>query len=158
LKKDTVRLTQAQYDNLLLRRKQIIEEERPRIAEQIDIARGFGDLSENAEYHAAKDEQGLIEAELQDIERQIKFAQIIKHSGKNDVIELGHLITIESLNGDNRTYSFTLIGQDGDGVSEVEVASKIGTALLGKKNGDVISYESNDSALGILKFKVVNIE
>jgi len=158
LKKENIRLTQAQYDALVLRRKQIIEEERPRIAEQIDIARGFGDLSENAEYHAAKEEQGLLEAEFQTIERQLKFAQIIKHSGNNDVIELGHLVSIESLNGDGNNFSFTLIGQDGDGEKEVDIASKLGAAVLGKKVGDVISYEANEVSLGILKFKVIQIQ
>lgn len=158
MKKETVRLTQAQYDNLLQRKKQIIEEERPRIAEQIDIARGFGDLSENAEYHAAKEEQGLLEAELQTIERQLKFAQIIKHSGKNDVVELGNIISIESLNGDNKSFSFTLIGQDGNGTDEVDVSSKIGSSILGKRVGDVVSYEANESSPRILKFKITNIK
>ncbi|WP_394555475.1 transcription elongation factor GreA (plasmid) [Priestia aryabhattai] len=158
MKKENIRLTQAQYDALVLRRKQIIEEERPRIAEQIDIARGFGDLSENAEYHAAKEEQGLLEAEFQTIERQIKFAQIIKHSGSNDVVELGHLVSIESLNGDNKTFSFTLIGQDGNGETEVDIASKLGSIVLGKKAGDVVSYEANEASLGILKFKITKIQ
>lgn len=158
MNKETVRLTQAQYDHLLSRKKEIIEEERPRIAEQIDIARGFGDLSENAEYHAAKEEQGLLESELIVIEHKLKFAQIIRHSGKNDFVELGNIISLESLNGDNNTYSFTLIGQDGDGEKEVDVLSKIGAELLGKKVGDVIFYEANDTHLGVLKFKISNIE
>lgn len=158
MKKQNIRLTQAQYDSRVLRRKQIIEEERPRIAEQIDIARGFGDLSENAEYHAAKEEQGLLEAELQTIERELKYAQIIKHTGNNDAIELGHLVTLVSLNGDDQQYSFTLIGQDGNGEDEVDVTSKIGAALLGKQVNDTISYEANDPALGILKFKIVDIQ
>ncbi|MFB8424709.1 GreA/GreB family elongation factor [Priestia megaterium] len=158
MKKENIRLTQAQYDALILRRKQIIEEERPRIAEQIEIARGFGDLSENAEYHAAKEEQGLLEAEFQTIERQIKFAQIIKHSGSNDVVELGHLVSIESLNGDNNSFSFTLIGQDGNGETEVDIASKLGSVVLGKKAGDVVTYEANEASLGILKFKITKIQ
>lgn len=155
--KETVHLTQSQYDELVRRKKQIIEEERPRIAEQIDIARGFGDLSENAEYHAAKEEQGLLEAELQNIERTIKFAKIIKNSGKNDIVELGNNITIESLNGDNEVYTFTLIGQDGNGVDEVDIASKLGASLLGKKVGDTVSYEANETSLGILSFKIKKI-
>ncbi|MGF7535570.1 GreA/GreB family elongation factor [Bacillus mexicanus] len=156
--KETIHLTQAQYDELIRRKKQIIEEERPRIAEQIDIARGFGDLSENAEYHAAKEEQGQLETELQNIERTIKFAKIIKHSGKNDVVELGNEITIKSLNGDNEEYKFTLIGQDGNGVDEVDIGSKLGASLLGKRVGDTFSYEANESSLGILSFKINTID
>ena len=158
MKKETIRLTQAQYDQLVRRKKEILEIEFPRVAEQIDIARGFGDLSENAEYQAAKEEQGLLNAELQEIERKLKFAEIIKHSGNKESIELGHLVTIESLNGDGKTYTFTLIGQDGDGKNEVDVASKLGSSILGKKVGEIISYEANDPSLGILKFRICKIE
>lgn len=153
----SIPLTQAQYDELVQRRKFIIEEERPRIAEQIDIARGFGDLSENAEYHAAKEEQGQLEAELIQIEHKIKFAKIIKHKGNITDIDLGHTITIQSLDND-KEFKFTLIGQDGNGITEVDIVSKVGAALLGKRLGDTISYEANDSSLGELRFKITNIE
>lgn len=154
----TVRLTQAQYDKLVIRKKEINEEEMPRIADQIDIARGFGDLSENAEYNSAKEEQGLLNAELQDIERQIKFAQIIQRKGNNNKADLGHNITIDSLSGDGKSFTFTLIGQDGNGEDEVDVASKLGASILGKSVGDSISYEANEPSLGELAFKITNIE
>ncbi|WP_088362357.1 GreA/GreB family elongation factor [Bacillus cereus] len=154
-----IRLTQAQYDNLVVRRTTILEEEMPRVAELIDIARDFGDLSENAEFDAAKDEQGLLYAELQEIERKLKFATIIKHSGKVDNVDLGHTITIKSLNGDDNIYTFTLIGEDGDGINEIDVSSKLGSNLLEKSVGDIVSYEANnDPALGILKFEVLKIQ
>ncbi|MED2737589.1 GreA/GreB family elongation factor [Bacillus toyonensis] len=154
-----VRLTQVQYDNLVARRKTIQEEEMPRVAELIDIARDFGDLSENAEFDAAKDEQGQLNAELLEIERKLRFATIIKHSGNVDNVDVGHTITIKSINGDDTSYTFTLIGEDGDGINEIDVLSKLGSNLLGKSVGDIVSYEANnDPTLGILKFEVLKIQ
>lgn len=151
-----IQLTQAQYDLKLARRKEIIEVERIRIAEAIDIARGFGDLKENAEYHSAKDEQGRIETELLIIENELKYAEIIKKTDTNDIVRLGNHVTVEELDT-GKTYEFTIIGQDGDGINEVEVRSKIGEAIFNKPVGTIVSYESNEASPRELRFKIINI-
>ncbi|NGY88878.1 GreA/GreB family elongation factor [Bacillus megaterium] len=89
---------------------------------------------------------------------KLNLLRSLNTAAKNDVVELGHLVSIESLNGDNKTFSFTLIGQDGNGEKEVDIASKLGSVVLGKKAGDIVSYEANEASLGILKFKITKIQ
>ena len=66
---------------------------RPEVVEKIKVARSFGDLSENSEYDAAKDEQGFIEQDIQRIEHMLRYALIIEDNGDNNVIQIGKTVT-----------------------------------------------------------------
>ena len=82
---------------------------RPEITERIKIARDFGDLSENAEYDAAKNEQARIEGEIVEIEAKLKVAEIIK-AGKKDVVSVGMKVTVFDEDGDPQEVEYELVG------------------------------------------------
>ena len=107
---------------------------RGEIAEKIAEARDFGDPSENAEYDAAREEQGIVETRIAEIENILQNAQIIKTTGENEV-HLGSRVTLEA-NGKQVTY--TLVGPvEADPLSgKISNESPIGKVILGKRIGD----------------------
>ena len=107
---------------------------RGEIAEKIAEARDLGDLSENAEYDAAREEQGIVETRIAEIENILQNAQIIKTTGANEV-HLGSRVTLEA-NGKQVTY--TLVGPvEADPLSgKISNESPIGKVILGKRIGD----------------------
>ena len=113
--------------------------ERPAIIEAIEVARGHGDLSENAEYHAAKERQGQVEAQIADIEDRITRAQIIDPASlSGDRIVFGATVTL--LEGDDKPVKYQIVGQtEADAkVGRISYNSPLGRALITKKVGDEI--------------------
>lgn len=120
--------------------KRLKTEERPSIIAAIAEARGHGDLSENAEYHAAKERQSFIEGRVAEIEDKMARAQVIdvsKLSGKQ--VKFG--ATVSLLDEDNGAKSkYKIVGEDEADVSlgKISVTSPIARALIGKEEGDII--------------------
>ncbi len=130
-------------------------EERPRIILAIEEARGHGDLSENAEYDAAKDRQGFIEAKLRDLEDKLARAEVIdlsKHRG--DRVVFGATVHLEDMaSGDRVTYR--IVGEDEADltIGKISVTSPVARALIGSEEGDEVTVRvpSGVRKLGILK-------
>ncbi len=117
---------------------------RPEITERIKVARDFGDLSENAEYDAAKNEQALIEGEIIDIENKLKYAEIISSDNlKKGVAAVGSTVTFTDLS-DNKVYTFAIVGTtEADfKAGKISNESPIGKALIGKRVGENGTVES----------------
>jgi transcription elongation factor GreA len=113
-------------------------EERPRIIQQIADAREHGDLSENAEYHAAKEAQGLNEAKVADLEDKLSRAEVIdpsKLSGAN--IKFGATVTLEDEDSGDKV-KYKIVGEHEANVRDgkISIASPIARALIGKSKGD----------------------
>ena len=111
---------------------------RAEITERIKTAREFGDLSENAEYDAAKNEQAMIEGEILEIENKLKYAVIIKEA-KKGIVSLGS--KVEFVDEDEKqTYSYEIVGTTEADVElgRISNESPIGNALLGRKVGDTV--------------------
>jgi transcription elongation factor GreA len=113
-------------------------EERPRIIQQIADAREHGDLSENAEYHAAKEAQGLNEARVADLEDKLSRAEVIdpsKLSGAN--IKFGATVTLEDEDSGDKV-KYKIVGEHEANVRDgkISIASPIARALIGKSKGD----------------------
>ena len=111
-----------------------LKEERPQIVEAIEEARAHGDLSENAEYHAAKERQGQIEASIADIEDKLSRAQIIDPAElSGDRIVFGATVTL--LDEDDKPIRYQIVGQtEADAKSgRISYASPLGRALIGRK-------------------------
>jgi transcription elongation factor GreA len=104
------------------------------VAEKISEARDFGDLSENAEYDAAREEQGLLETRIADIEEILQFADIIKSNGKG-IIGLGSKVELTS---GGKTFTYTVVGPvEADPIEgKISNESPLGLALFSKKVGD----------------------
>ena len=129
---------------------------RPEITERIKIARDFGDLSENAEYDAAKNEQARIEGEIVEIEAKLKVAEIIK-AGKKDVVSVGMKVTVFDEDGDPQEVEYELVGTTGADVYKNKISNEppLGQALIGGKVGDtvVVHAPSCDYPIKILAIK-----
>jgi transcription elongation factor GreA len=118
--------------------------ERGPIAERIKLAREFGDLSENAEYSSARQEQGRCEARISEIDHILKNVEVITSPKHKDVVELGNTVGLKG-NGENK--SFTIVGSvEADPLSgKISDESPIGKALIGKKLGDDVEIVTPSS-------------
>ena len=121
--------------------KKLKNEDRPRISLAIAEARAHGDLKENAEYHAAKEEQGLSEARVRDIEGKLSNAQIIDITSipASDKVIFG--VTLKLYDTDTEEeVSYRIVGDDQSNISEglLSVSAPIARALIGKREGDEV--------------------
>lgn len=152
----TVYMTEEGLEELKDELHRLRTEERSRIADEIAEARAKGDLSENAEYDAAKEEQGKLEAKIADIEDTIARARIVDESTVDDSkAYILSDVTVENLDsGDERT--FTLVSEQEADVSEgkISIESPIGEGLLGKEEGDEVEIQV---PAGTVHFKIVDI-
>ena len=117
----------------------VLRAERPKIVDAIEEARAHGDLSENAEYHAAKERQGQVEAQIAELEDRISRAQIIDPASlSGDRIVFGATVTL--LDDDEKPVKYQIVGQtEADAkVGRISYNSPLGRALITKKVGDEI--------------------
>jgi len=134
---EEVILTKEGKEELEKRLEYLKLEKRAEITERIKTAREFGDLSENAEYDAAKNEQAMIEGEILEIETKLKYAVIIKDGAKKGTVSLGSKVDfIDDDLGELMTYE--IVGTTEADVEQGRISneSPIGNALLGRKAGD----------------------
>jgi transcription elongation factor GreA len=137
--------------------KRLKSVERPAVIQAIQEARGHGDLSENAEYHAAKDRQGFIETRLAEIEDKLSRAQVIDVSKlSGDTVKFGARVTVYDEDTEEEAV-YQIVGEDEADVREgkVSVTSPIARALIGKEVGDVVEVSAPGGARSfeILKIK-----
>jgi transcription elongation factor GreA len=131
------KLTEKQATAL---REELAELEGPRrenVVAAIATAREFGDLSENFEYHAAKNEQGLLEARIRTLRARLDTAVIVEHA-VGDVVGVGSIVDIEGDGGQKLTVEISAIGGSGT----VSPTSPLGSALLGKKIGESVPVKA----------------
>ena len=133
-------MTAAGYAALEAEFKQLKSVERPAVIQAIAEAREHGDLSENAEYHAAKERQGFIEGRLQELEGKIGRAQVIdtaKMSGT--IVKFGATVTVADEDTDEES-TYQIVGEDEADVKsgKISITSPIARALIGKDEGDSI--------------------
>jgi len=135
------RLTAKQADAL---REELAELEGPRrenVIAAIKTAREFGDLSENFEYHAAKNEQGLLEARIRTLRARLEGAEIVADAG-TDKVGVGSIVDIEGDSGQAMTVEVSAVG----GAGTVSPTSPLGSALIGKKLGETVEVQAPKGA------------
>jgi transcription elongation factor GreA len=135
---EKVPMTMEGYRKLETELHRLKSEERPRIIQQIADARAHGDLSENAEYHAAKDAQGLNEAKVADLEDKIARAEIIDPSKlSGSTVKFGATVTLEDEDSGDKV-KYKIVGEDEANLrdNKISIASPIARALIGKSKGD----------------------
>jgi len=133
-------------------------DDRPRIVKAIAEARAHGDLKENAEYHAAKDEQGMSEARIRDIEAKLGNAEIIDVTGFGTTGRVIFGATIELMEEeDGREVTYTIVGDDEAdiGAGMISISSPIARALIGKEEGDlaVVNAPAGEKTYEIVEVK-----
>lgn len=133
-------------------------ERRPKIAEAIGEARELGDLKENAEYHAAREEQGLCEARVRDIEGKLSHAQIIDVTtmANNGRVIFGSTVTILNVDTDEEV-TYRIVGEDEANIREnlLSVSSPIARGLIGKNLDDEISIVTPG---GTNDFEIIKVD
>ena len=118
---------------------------RPEASERIKQAREYGDLSENAEYDAAKEDQGIIEAEIRTLEAQIENAVVIDDAkAKGNKIIIGSTVTIHDIDM-NEDLVYRIVGSTEANISEglISNESPLAVAILGRKKGEIVSVKDN---------------
>ncbi len=149
-------LTKEGKEELEKRLEYLKLEKRKEITERIKVAREFGDLSENAEYDAAKNEQAMIEGEILEIENKLKYAVIIKDEGKNGVVSLGSKVDFVMADAPDEVSTYEIVGTTEADVEAGRISneSPIGNALLGRKKGDNVSVSTPSGVIEIIVKKV----
>jgi len=120
-------------------------EERPKVIEAIAVARSHGDLKENAEYHAAREQQGLMEARIRDIEAKLSNAQVIdvtKVHAEGKIVFGTTVDLVDDQSGDEMTYQ--IVGEDEADIKHglISITSPIARALIGKLEGDLVTVQT----------------
>ncbi|WP_300670472.1 transcription elongation factor GreA [Desulfoluna sp.] len=140
----TIPITKEGYEKLKKELHQLKTVERPNTIEAIAVARSHGDLSENAEYDAAKDRQSFLEGRIMDLEYKIANADVIDPSDlPSDRVVFASRFVLENIDtGEEVTYQ--LVGQEESDISEgrVSVSSPLGQAILGKSPGNEITVQA----------------
>lgn len=140
-------MTQEGYDALNAEYEELVAVKRSEVAEKISAAREQGDLSENAEYDAAREEQAQVEGRIREIEEQLKFVKIISdNEGKRNEVVIGRYVVISSkYDFDNEpelmTYKLVSSNEIDIAKNKISVESPIGNALIYKKKGEKIKVE-----------------
>jgi transcription elongation factor GreA len=130
---------------------------RPKLSKEIGTARELGDLKENAEYHAAREQQGMVEARIRDIEGRLQHAVVIDvttiaHTGK---VIFGTTVDIANCETDEQV-TYQIVGDDEADVKvgKLSVSSPIARALVGKEEGDVVTVNTPS---GLIEYEIVQV-
>jgi len=148
-------LSQAAYDRLKQELEHLSTQGRVDIAQTIERARELGDLSENADYHAAKDDQGRMEARIRQIQSLLESAVILDESEESGTVVNGSIVSLR-YEGDDDLERFLIgsIEERREDIPVISSASPLGQVLLGRRAGEWVEYEAPG---GTLKVEIVEI-
>jgi transcription elongation factor GreA len=130
---------------------------RPKLSQDIGTARELGDLKENAEYHAAREQQGMVEARIRDIEGRLQNAQVIDVAAipRTGKVIFGTTVEIANVETDDRV-TYQIVGEDEADIKlgKISVGSPIARALIAKEEGDVVVVRTPS---GVLEYEIVEV-
>lgn len=150
-------MTKQGHDALQAELQQLKTVDRPRISAAIAEARAHGDLKENAEYHAAREQQGFVEGRIQDIEGKLSNAQVIDVTAmpKNGKVIFG--VTVDIVNVDtDETKTYQIVGDDEADIknNKISVNSPIARGLIGKEEGDTVGIQT---PAGLVEYEIAEV-
>jgi len=155
---DTIPITVSGAKALEVELLRLKDEERPRIVSDIATAREHGDLKENAEYHAAKEEQGFIEGRIQDISSKLSRLQVIdvKQLNQDGRCVFGTTVKLLNLSDDTET-TYQIVGEDEADIElgKISCHSPISSALLGNEEGDEITVKA---PVGDIIYEILEVQ
>ena len=151
------KMSQARKDELEQELNYLKTTRSDEVAEQIKIARGFGDLSENSEYDEAKNEQGKLYSRIAELEVILQHVVIVDESAASDTITIGCTVTVVDLKTGREMPPYKVVGsQEADPMHRaISEESPFGKALMGTKAGDEITVEA---PRGVIRYRVDSIE
>ena len=149
-------LTKAGKEELEKKLEELTVVRRHEVADKLKTAREHGDLSENAEYDAAKEEQAMVEGEILEIERQLRDCEIIEDNVNTGVVSVGRSVKLYDYDFDEEV-EYQIVGTTEADPEKGKISneSPIGKGLLGKRKGKEVSIETPG---GIVRFKILEIK
>jgi transcription elongation factor GreA len=154
----TAKITLEAYTRLKAELDELSTMGREEIAKKIKAAREHGDIRENAEYDAAKNEQGLMEARIRSIQAMLRDPEIVEVPSSSDEVGPGMLVTVKPLDLEDEDETYLLAEhaeEKAPGARTVTTSSPFGSALMGAAEGDEVSYEAPG---GTFRYRVVSFE
>lgn len=150
-------LTQEGYDKIVAEHEELVSVKRAEVAERIKEAISYGDISENAEYDSAKNEQAELEERIHTLEEMLRKAKIVQDEDvKGDTVNIGLKVTVKDTDTGEKEEFFIVGATESDPFNgKISTESSVGKALIGKKKGDVVAVEIPN---GIVNYKVMKIE
>ena len=150
-------LTQEGLEKLQQELKYLTEVRRKEVADRIRHARDFGDISENAEYDAAKNEQYLLERRISEVQRRLRNAKVVDPAGAEaGSVDLGTLVTLKVVGADEeRTFQIVGANESDPGSGKLSHSSPVGRAVLKRRVGDKVTVAT---PRGATEYEIVNIE
>lgn len=150
-------MTKQGAEALEVELKHLKSDLRPQITQAIAEARELGDLKENAEYHAAREQQGMVEARIRDIEGRLSNAQVIDVStiAPTGKVIFGTTVTIANVDTDEEVV-YQIVGDDEADIKQrkISVSSPIARALIGKEEGEVVAVKTPG---GVVEYELVEV-
>lgn len=150
-------ITKDGYAAMVAEHKQLKNVERPEVIQQIATAREYGDLKENAEYKAAREKQGFIEGQLQNLEGRISLAEIIDPTTlSGELVMFGATVTLEDLETEAKK-KYQIVGDYESDIKTGKIAhnSPIARGVIGKEVGDVAEIQTPK---GLVEYEIIKIE
>lgn len=150
-------MTKKGHDALQEELQQLKSVDRPRISAAIAEARAHGDLKENAEYHAAREQQGFVEGRIQDIEGKLSNAQVIDVTAMPKTGKVIFGVTVDIVNVDtDETKTYQIVGDDEADIkaNKISVNSPIARGLIGKEEGDSVGIQT---PAGLVEYEIVEV-
>lgn len=149
-------LTPEGAERLQAELKHLKSTAREELAHRLREAISMGDLSENADYHKAKEDQGFLEGRIQELERLLSNAVIVEpKAGKYETVDIGATVTIQEADFDPETYLLVGAKEADPRKGKISHESPMGKALLGKRTGDVVTVQTPN---GSIQVKVVSVQ
>lgn len=148
-------LTKEKYEELSKELRDLKSVKRKEVAENLEYAKSLGDLSENAEYHEAREAQAKLEDRIMKLEGLLKSASIVENK-KGEIITIGSTALVQK-EGGKETYSYKLVGSEEADVlaGKISIHSPLGVALQNKKKGEMVSFNAPG---GLIKYKIISVE
>jgi len=150
-----VHITPEGLDRVREEHDQLVNKQRPYIAAKIKAARELGDLSENFEYHAAKNEQGFIEARINELDSIIKNHVLIEPKQSTGVVDMGSTVRFQEDGEEEETYRIVGPAEADPKAGRVSYESALGKALMGHKPGEVVEIVTPNSRYRV---RIVGVE
>lgn len=153
---ESVPMTRQGYERLKAEAHRLETVEMPRVTQLLADARAEGDLKENAEYHAQRENQGMLMAKINQIKSKLANAEIIDTATlPRDIVSFGAAVKVKDLEfGDEETFTLVGAGDEDYQTGKILLTSPIGQGLLGKKVGEVAEV---NAPAGLLKFEILEI-
>ena len=153
---DVIPMTRAGYEKLMAELKQMEEVDMPKIAERVAEARSAGDLKENAEYHGARESQGLLQAKINMLRDKLSRARLVDLSTlPKDEVVFGCTVVVKDLDfGDKEEFTLVGAGEEDYDAGKILITSPLAQGLVGKKIGEKVEIPV---PAGTMKFEIMEI-